>query len=125
MTIPEGQPEEGDDALAREAAHWFARMRAPDANASRAEFEAWLAQGPEHRVAYNDAAEIFALGKLLAEPGEQGGEARRIERGQRFAQGGEQRQAIAQGREVAWSCRAQGHPREDALEIADATQGLA
>jgi transmembrane sensor len=70
MTIPEDEAEKGDDAIAREAAHWFARMRGPDADASRAEFEAWLAQGPEHRAAYNDAAEIFALGKLLAEPGE-------------------------------------------------------
>ncbi|MDG2535244.1 FecR domain-containing protein [Sphingomonas sp. HITSZ_GF] len=70
MTIPEGQAEEGDDALAREAAHWFARMRGPDADASRAEFEVWLAQGAAHRVAYNDAAEVFAMGKLLAEPGE-------------------------------------------------------
>jgi len=70
MTMSEDQAEEGDDALAREAAHWFARMRGPDADASRAEFEAWLAQGAEHRVAYNDAAEVFALGKLLAEPAE-------------------------------------------------------
>ncbi|WHU02409.1 FecR domain-containing protein [Sphingomonas sp. NIBR02145] len=70
MTMSEDQAEEGDDALAREAAHWFARMRGPDADASRAEFEAWLAQGAEHRGAYNDAAEVFALGKLLAESGE-------------------------------------------------------
>jgi transmembrane sensor len=70
MTIPEDQAEEGDDALAREAAHWFARLRGPDADASRVKFEAWLAQGPDHRAAYNDAAEVFALGKLLAEPGE-------------------------------------------------------
>lgn len=70
MTISEGQAEEGADALAREAAHWFARMRGPDADASRAEFEAWLAQGAAHRAAYNDTAEVFAMGKLLAEPGE-------------------------------------------------------
>jgi transmembrane sensor len=70
MTISEGQAEEGGDALAREAAHWFARMRGPDADASRAEFEAWLARGPEHRAAYNDTAEVFAMGKLLAEPGD-------------------------------------------------------
>lgn len=70
MTIPEDQAEEGDDALAREAAHWFARLRGPDADASRAEFEAWLARGPAHRAAYNDTAEVFAMGKLLAEPAE-------------------------------------------------------
>lgn len=70
MTMSEGQAEEGDDALAREAAHWFARMRGPDADAGRAQFEAWLARGPAHRAAYNDTAEVFAMGKLLAEPGE-------------------------------------------------------
>ncbi len=70
MSIPEDQREEGDDALAREAAHWFARLRGPDAETIRAEFEAWLARGPQHRAAYNDAAEVFAMGKVLAEPGE-------------------------------------------------------
>jgi transmembrane sensor len=70
MTMSERQVEEGDEALARKAAHWFARMRGPDADASRAEFEAWLARGPEYRAAYNDTAEVFAMGKLLADPGE-------------------------------------------------------
>lgn len=69
MTIADGQAEEGGEALDREAAHWFARMRGTDAEASRASFEAWLAQRPEHLVAYNRASEIFAMGKLLAEPG--------------------------------------------------------
>ncbi|UYY57173.1 FecR family protein [Sphingomonas sp. S2-65] len=68
MNIADRHTEEGGEALAREAAHWFARMRGPDADASRAAFEAWLARGPEHRAAYNRASEIFAMGKLLAEP---------------------------------------------------------
>ncbi|WCM26346.1 FecR domain-containing protein [Sphingomonas sp. QA11] len=66
MSIPDGQAE-GGEALAREAAHWFARLRSPDAEASRDAFKAWLAEGAEHRAAYNRAAEIFAMGKLLAE----------------------------------------------------------
>ena len=56
------------EALAREAAHRFARTRGPDGEAHRAELEAWLAEAPEHRAAYNRAAEIFAMGKLLSEP---------------------------------------------------------
>jgi transmembrane sensor len=70
MSIADGQAEDGGEALARAAAHWFARMRSPDAAESRAAFEAWLSQGPEHLAAYNRAAEIFAMGKLLAESSE-------------------------------------------------------
>jgi transmembrane sensor len=56
-----------DEGLFAEAAAWFARMRGPDADASRADFEAWLSRGALHRAAYNRAAEIFAMGKFLAE----------------------------------------------------------
>ncbi len=55
------------DQLLEEAAAWFARMRGPDAEESRAEFEAWLKRGALHRQAYNRASEIFAMGKVLAE----------------------------------------------------------
>lgn len=55
------------EGLLEEAARWFARMRGPDAEANRHEFERWLARGALHRAAYNRAAEIFAMGKLLAE----------------------------------------------------------
>jgi transmembrane sensor len=68
MTIAEEPAEGGEEALAREAAHRFARTRSPDAHDHRAELEAWLAEAPEHRAAYNRAAEIFAMGKLLGEP---------------------------------------------------------
>lgn len=68
MSITDQQSDREDRALDSQAAHWFARMRGPDAEASRDAFEVWLAQGPEHRAAYNRAAEIFAMGKLLAEP---------------------------------------------------------
>ena len=63
MTEPDTDRPEGQ--LFEEAARWFARMRGPDAEASRGEFEAWLARGALHRGAYNRAAEIFAMGKLL------------------------------------------------------------
>lgn len=56
-----------EDRLLQEAAAWFARMRGPDAEASRDEFEAWLARGALHRRAYNRAAEIFAMGKVLGD----------------------------------------------------------
>jgi transmembrane sensor len=59
--------ERAADTLAREAATWFARMRGPDADVRRGDFDGWLARGPEHRAAYNRAGEIFALGKLLAD----------------------------------------------------------
>lgn len=54
------------DQLMQEAATWFARMRGPEAEASREDFEAWLKRGALHRQAYNRASEIFAMGKVLA-----------------------------------------------------------
>lgn len=66
MSEPDGNPRAGG-ALIEEAAAWFARMRAPDAEGSRADFEAWLARGALHRAAYNRASEIFAMGKVLSD----------------------------------------------------------
>ena len=57
----------GKDGLLEEAAAWFARMRGPQAEVSRKEFERWLARGALHPAAYNRAAEAFAMGKLLAD----------------------------------------------------------
>ncbi len=65
MSEPEAPPTGGQ--LLEEAAAWFARMRGPEAEASRPEFEAWLRRGALHRQAYNRAAEIFAMGKLLSD----------------------------------------------------------
>lgn len=62
-----------ESGLLPEAAAWFARMRGPGAEASRPEFEAWLARGALHRAAYNRASEIFAMGKMLADDGESAG----------------------------------------------------
>lgn len=55
-----------DDAerLREEAATWFARMRRPDAEAFRAEFEQWLSK-PDHLIVYNRIAERFSDGKVL------------------------------------------------------------
>lgn len=63
--VPGGTPRQ--DQLLEEGSLWFARMRGPDAETHRSEFEAWLARGAAHRGAYNRAGEIFALGKFLAE----------------------------------------------------------
>jgi transmembrane sensor len=62
-----GTDRPAEDRLFEEAASWFARMRGPDSESDRSEFEAWLALGEAHRSAYNRAAEIFAMGKLLGE----------------------------------------------------------
>ena len=55
MSEPDRDRPQGQ--LFEEAAAWFARMRGPDAEASRDEFEAWLARGALHRSAYNRAAD--------------------------------------------------------------------
>jgi transmembrane sensor len=79
MTAPEPPI---PDPLFREAAGWFARNRGPEAEASREDFEGWLRTSALHRRAYARAAEVFALGKLLADeepttpappPGRRGG----------------------------------------------------
>jgi transmembrane sensor len=67
MSEPDAPPAGPPEELAREAAGWFARMRGPEAEASRAEFEEWLGRSAEHRGAYNRATEIFAMGKLLGD----------------------------------------------------------
>jgi transmembrane sensor len=75
MTMADPEADRDGPALDREAAHWFARMRGPGADADRVAFQAWLAKGPEHRAAYSRTAEIFAMGKLLAKPEPAGPEA--------------------------------------------------
>ncbi|WP_272799466.1 FecR family protein [Sphingobium sp. AntQ-1] len=72
--MPEAMPRM--DQQMREASLWFARMRGPDAEEWRAQFEQWLALGASHRGAYNEAGEIFALGRFMAaQDEEQTGEA--------------------------------------------------
>ncbi|WP_150293680.1 FecR family protein [Sphingobium estronivorans] len=62
--MPEPMPRM--DQQMREASLWFARMRGPDADEWRPQFEDWLALGASHRGAYNRAGEIFALGRFMA-----------------------------------------------------------
>lgn len=65
MSIDPSPPESAREA----AAHWFSRMRRPDAALFKPDFEAWLAASPDHRSAYNRVAETFSLGKnLTTEP---------------------------------------------------------
>jgi transmembrane sensor len=62
--MPEPKPRM--DQQMREASLWFARMRGPDAQEWRPQFEQWLALGASHRGAYERAGEIFALGRFMA-----------------------------------------------------------
>lgn len=48
--MPEPKPRM--DQQMREASLWFARMRGPDAEEWRPQFEQWLALGASHRGAY-------------------------------------------------------------------------
>jgi transmembrane sensor len=82
MSGPEPVPPTRDQLL-QEAATWFARMRGPEADASREEFEAWLRRGALHRQAYNRASEIFAMGKVLAEDAEAASNGQRPDRRRR------------------------------------------
>lgn len=66
---PSGTPPTRDQ-LMREAADWFVRMRGRDAAEHQTEFEAWIARGALHRAAYNRAAEIYSMGKVLDKPQE-------------------------------------------------------
>lgn len=61
-------PEPTGDQLRDEASLWFARMRGPEAEKHRPDFEKWLARGAVHLGAYNRIAEIFAMGTCLEEP---------------------------------------------------------
>jgi len=61
----EPNPTPSRSQLRGEASDWFAIMRGPEADARRAEFNAWLARGALHISAYNSVAETFNLGKLL------------------------------------------------------------
>ncbi|WP_070156560.1 FecR family protein [Sphingobium phenoxybenzoativorans] len=53
--------------LLEEASTWFARMRGPDADLYQTEFDAWRKRGALHMAAYNRIAEVFNLGKRLAD----------------------------------------------------------
>ena len=52
-------------SIDQEAADWFARLRGPDVDASRAAFEQWYAV-PEHSAAYEHLARTWDQAKFLA-----------------------------------------------------------
>ena len=54
-----------DEELREQAASWFVRMRGPDSEALRPEFQQWLASTPARRGAYNRIAARFSEAKLL------------------------------------------------------------
>lgn len=63
-----------DDAIGSEAAYWLAAMRAPDADARRAEFEAWKASDPRHASAYAHVETLFALSAASVRGNESSGD---------------------------------------------------
>lgn len=67
MTEPDPpQMPRRQNQLEKEAAHWFARMRGPNADKHRPDFERWLALGAAHLGAYNRASELWSMGNFLA-----------------------------------------------------------
>lgn len=66
------EPEDDDkDQLWSEASLWFARMRSPDAEEFRPEFEEWLARGALHRRYYNRATEYWINSEAAYSKGRQ------------------------------------------------------
>lgn len=63
---PPSSPLTTDQAATQQAAIWFVRMRGPDAETFRPEFDAWLSGHSLHRSAYSRIAEVFALGRVVA-----------------------------------------------------------
>lgn len=55
-----------EESLRQAAADWFSRMRAPDAEEHRVAFEAWLAEHPDHRAAYDRIARRWQQADLLS-----------------------------------------------------------
>jgi transmembrane sensor len=56
-------------AVITQAATWFARMRGPDRERWRGEFERWQAADPAHRAAYAEAGEQWLAAGRLAVTG--------------------------------------------------------
>ena len=74
MSDDEPQNLVSSDTIMAEATLWFGRMRGPEAEQHKAEFERWLARGALHRSFYNRAGEIYAMGKFLKDEQEQSAE---------------------------------------------------
>ena len=64
--MPPAAPEPpSEESLRAEAAEWFGRMRGPDAERYRPEFEQWLAAHPSHRPTYDRMAMRFEQARLV------------------------------------------------------------
>lgn len=74
MSDDEPQNLASSETIMAEATLWFGRMRGPEAEQHRTEFERWLARGALHRSFYNRAGEIYAMGKFLKDEQELGAE---------------------------------------------------
>jgi len=61
-----GGSRRAEERLRKEAATWFARMRAPDAAASRPAFEAWLKADPERQIVYARLLQRWGEAGILA-----------------------------------------------------------
>jgi len=58
--VTNGEGEDQRLPRTTQAADWFARMRAPDGENARADFEAWLSD-PENHAAYDEIAAIWTI----------------------------------------------------------------
>ncbi len=64
MPVPGGSP--SDRALEQEAGDWFAKMRGPDADRHRLDFERWRAADPRRGAAYAELEQVWHLSGGLA-----------------------------------------------------------
>lgn len=55
--MPDPRSDRRDSAILKQAGAWFVRMRGPNREALRAEFERWRDADPAHRAAYEQAGE--------------------------------------------------------------------
>lgn len=58
-----------DEAVRRQAADWFARLRGPDAAAIRPQFEIWLNASPDHLPAWRHVEQLWDQSKFLQSSG--------------------------------------------------------
>lgn len=65
MTAPGADSPLDEERLREEAAAWFARLRAPDGEASRAAFVAWRDEDPAHAAAYARLERVWTQGAVL------------------------------------------------------------
>jgi len=65
--MPVSKGDQAAEGARREAAAWIARMRGPDAEASRLDFERWRSMSLRNRTAYAEMEQISRLSRRLGE----------------------------------------------------------